>query len=154
MRYVLTRTFPIPRREGFAYVTDLRTWELWAPIRVPDAEGAEFAAVGDATTYEYAPLGIRLSGTMTLAEIEPDTSLLLRFEQRAFPDVELSLSFENAGAHATTMTAALEFEEPNWWDVALHRALLVVPAMKRDLRRTLERLDVHFMEEKHLAKVE
>lgn len=145
MRYETSRTLPSPRREGYDYITDLKTWEQWSPVSIPDAEAVPFSKEDDVAPFIYRPLGVPVKGTMRLVTLTPGELVQLRFEHRAFMDIDLTLAFENAGAHAFTLTVALEIEDAEWWDRTYEWMSMVPVWLKRDIRRSLESLHRHFM---------
>lgn len=145
MRYEISRTLPSPRREGYDYLTDLRTWDQWSPIAIPDAEAARFSQTDDVVPFVYKPLGLPVKGTMRLTDATPGEVWRVRFEHRAFMDIEMTWAFENAGAHAFTLTVSLEIDDAEWWDKTYEWISMVPLWMKRDIRRSLESLHDHFM---------
>lgn len=146
MRYEISRTLPSPRREGYDYITDLTTWEQWSPISISDAEVVQFSQIDDVTPFVYRPLGIPVKGTMRLTELTPGERWQVRFEQRAFMDVDMEWAFENAGAHAFTLTVSLEVDDAEWWDKTYEWVSMVPLWIKRDIRRAFERLHHHFID--------
>lgn len=154
MRFELSRTFPTPRREGFEYLTDLATWSEWSPICIPDAEGAKFTKPKDVVSYSYRPLGIPIRGTMHLVDVEPGELLKLRFGQKAFSDVEMAWHFENAGAHAFTLTVTIDIEDTNWWDKTYQWISMMPTVIKRDMRHAMDALHTHFAHPEVEEKIE
>jgi hypothetical protein len=144
MHVEISRTFPAPRKAGFEYVTNLATWHEWSAITIPEGGEAGFTSAGDVAAYTYKPLGVPLHGTMFLQGIRAPEVLKVMFQQRAFADVHLGMDFENAGAHAFTLTVTLDVDEPTWWDRSLHWLTLAPAIMRRDIRRSLEGLHTRF----------
>jgi hypothetical protein len=145
MRYEFSRTLPAPRREGYAYMTDLTTWGGWSPIEIPDADSVGFDEAGDSASFVYRPVGIPVRGTMHLVDLRPGESWTVRFEQKGFADVEMSWSFSNAGAHAFTVDVTVETQDIDWWDTLYEWIALVPVWIRRDLRRALETLHEHYL---------
>lgn len=146
MRYEMSRTLPSPRRDGYDYITDLATWEDWSPISIPDAKDVQFAQSDDVAPFNYRPLGIPLRGTMRLVDATPGEHWQVRFEQRAFMDVDMEWKFENAGAHAFTLTVVLEINDSDWWDKTYEWVSMIPLWIKRDIRRSFENLHDHFID--------
>lgn len=144
MRFELSRTFAAPRVAGYEYMTDLHTWHEWAPVCIPDVEGAKFKTVGDLVAYRYRPMGIPLRGTMTLVEKVEGERVRYRFSQKTFPDVEMEWLFHNAGAHAFTLTVMVEVADPTWWDKTYQWMSMIPVTLKRDVNATLQTLHEHF----------
>jgi hypothetical protein len=144
VQYTLSRTFPAKRMDGFTYMMDPKTWQAWSPLTIPQPEEVAFANKGDIAAYTYRPLAVPLHGTIHLEEVRSGEFVAMRFEQRAFGDVRMTWSFDNAGAHAFTLDLTVEVVEPTWWEKTLHRMSLVPPAIHRDARKALEALHEHF----------
>lgn len=144
MRFGMSRTFPAPRRSGFNYLTDLTTWEEWSPIAIPEAEGVRFDSETDSVLYRYRPVGVPVKGQMRLLEAKDGEFWKLRFEQKAFADVDMTWRFENAGAHAFTLTVLVEIEDPKWWDRTYQWISMIPWAIKRDVLRSMDDLHRHF----------
>lgn len=145
MRYEISRTLPAPRREGYEYLTDLTTWSEWSPISIPSAGDLRFSRIGDVAPFGYRPLGIPMKGTMRLVDVEPGESWHVCFEQRAFMDVDMLWTFENAGAHAFTLTVAVEIEDSEWWDKTYEWVSMIPLWIRRDIRQAFEALHKHFL---------
>ena len=152
MQFVFSRTFPARRTIGFEYLMDLKSWKAWNPIEVKRPSEASFAKKGDVVDFSYAPLGIPFHGKLTLEDIKDGEFIEMRFEQSAFGDVLMKLMFENAGAHAFTLTAMFEVIEPTWWEKTMHRMSMVFPAMRRDVRESFEMLHEHFVAHEEVVK--
>lgn len=116
MRYEISRTLPSPRPEGYEYLTDLTKWSEWSPVRIVEPESARLSKPGDTVSYVYKPLGIPVKGTMALIDRRPGELWKVRFQQKAFMDIDMTWAFENAGAHAFTMDIELEIDDSEWWD--------------------------------------
>lgn len=144
MQFAFSRTFPARRAEGFEYLMDLTTWKAWNPIEIRRPSEASFVKKGDKVDFTYRPLGIPVHGRLFLEEIRKGEFVEMRFEQGAFGDVLMKWQFENAGAHAFTLTAMFEVVEPTWWEKTMHRMSMVLPAMRRDVRESFEALHDHF----------
>lgn len=144
MRYQISRTLPSPRREGYEYLTDLTKWSEWSPIQIVEPESAKLSKPGDVVSYVYKPLGLPMKGSMALLERTPGEKWRVRFQQRAFMDIEMTWSFENAGAHAFTIDVDLEIDDSEWWDKTYEWISMMPMWIKRDIRRALDTLHEHF----------
>lgn len=126
-------------------MTDLTTWHRWSPITVPGVGTVGFAKKGDKAAFVYRPFGIPVGGTMHLVDLRPAEMWSVRFEQKGFPAVDMTWSFENAGAHAFTVDVIVETKDKEWWDKTYQWVSMMPVWIKRDIRHALEALHEHFV---------
>jgi hypothetical protein len=145
MHLEMSRTFPVPRKEGFAYVIDPATWAEWSPIEIGKPEEVRFSKAGDLVAFTYRPVGIPIHGKATIEAITPGEFTEILFTQRAFSDVKMRWEFDNAGAHAFTMRVTVDWDDDQWWLKTMHFLSLVPAAIRRDIGRSFDRLHHHFV---------
>jgi hypothetical protein len=145
MHLEMSRTFPVPRKDGFAYIINPETWEEWSPIEVAQPEEVQFGKVGDLVAFTYRPLAFPIHGQVTLEAIEPGDMAKLLFAQRGFTDVTMRWEFANAGAHAFTLHVVMDWEDEGWWQKTVHYLSLMPPAIRRDVTKAFDRLQEHFL---------
>jgi uncharacterized protein YndB with AHSA1/START domain len=154
MRIELRRTFPVPRKVGFDYITDPKHWPEWIGMELTDDTKTSWSKKGDKVPFTYRWMGVPMDGLGTLKKIVPGELIIAEFKVGPLPLATFDNHFENAGAHAFTFTYATEYDMPE--GIAgklLDTALMIGPYLKRDMRLQLERLG-EILYAMHEGKVE
>lgn len=150
MRIEMSRTFPVPREPGYAYVMDPEFWVDWTPIKVVGSK--DFTKKGDVVALEYRMLGVPVSGEMKLLGVEPGHHAEVGVHFTGSPLMKMELEFANAGAHAFTLKMVVMADEPeNFWETSLRFMSMVVPTVRHELRLMLDRLHLHFVGREEVA---
>jgi uncharacterized protein YndB with AHSA1/START domain len=146
MRIELRRTYPVPRKLGFDYITDPRHWPDWVGLELLDDEKAAWAKKGDGVPYRYRWMGVPMEGLGTLMKRVPGEYLLAEFKTGLLPLATFENKFENAGAHAFTYTYCVEYKLPEGLlGKVMDYGLMIGPYLKREMRLHMERLGEIFM---------
>ena len=154
MRIELHRTYPVPRKLGFEYITDPKHWADWIGLELLDEKKTAWAKKGDEVPFSYRWMGVPMKGKGTLKKVVSGELLIAEFKLGPLPATVFENTFENAGAHACTYTYAAEYELPEGLlGTALDYGLLIGPNLKREMRLHLDRLGEVFMA-MHEGKIE
>ena len=154
MRIELHRTYPVPRKVGFAYMTDPRHWPEWIGMELSDEKKVAWAKKGDKVPLRYRWMGVPLDGLGTLKKIVPGELVIAEFKVGPLPLTTFENHWENAGAHAFSFTYTAEYDMPGGIvGKLLDTGLMIGPYLKRDMRLQLEKLGEVFMA-MHEGKVE
>ena len=81
MHIETTHTYPVPRKDGFAYLTDLKTWADWSPLRDGDPEAITMRK-GAVIEFDYLPMCIPMHGNAELVKLVDGELLRLRIRVR------------------------------------------------------------------------
>ncbi len=142
MHIETTHTYPVPRKDGFAYLTDLKTWADWSPLRVGDPEAITMRK-GAVIDFVYRPMGIPMHGKAEVVKLVDGELLRLRIRVRGYTDVIETLEFKNAGSHAFTLIVTVDADEPA--DIMGKTYQWVrKPLLTRDVHHSLDRLQEVF----------
>ena len=133
----MLKTYPVARKAGFAFFTDLERWREWSPFEVAGVESARFTHEGDELDVVYRPFRIPVHGTIVLDEIVPAEMLVAALSFPGAPAVHERLVFHNAGTHAFMLEVELVMEPGHWFERSWMTMLPFLAG--RDLRRSLER---------------
>ena len=135
----MLKTFPVARKTGFAFFTDLMRWPEWSPFEVEGAERARFRKKGDELTVRYRPFRIPVHGTMVLDEVVDNELIVATMSFPGAPAVHARFTFHTAGTHAFVLEAAMGLEAGHWFERSLQWMTLLPVIVRRDLRKSLER---------------
>ena len=140
----LSRTFPVPVSDAFAFITAPANWKAFFPhfIRLHDPACAKWDAPGDRVTVAIRILGRMVDVDMTLEEIQRDKRVVYVSRQQGLPDARHERRFKAApeGFEFGLMVAF----DPRSGLAGLYDRFLVKPAIARALCTTVENLDSAF----------
>lgn len=140
----MTRTYPVPLKKGFDYISDFKTWPDWYVGMTEILEPGTWHTPGDHVRCAYRLLGRRIEGKVILDGYREGELVTLHSEVPALPVVHEEWHYKEAGDSAFVLRVILETEEPtSFFGRAIDRMLLPV-ALERDLRHSLENLDSIF----------
>ena len=146
MRIEMHRTFPVPRKVGFDFITDFHHWPEWISMDLVEDKKAAWGKKGDKVPFMYKSLGVPVKGLGELEKIVPGEMVIAEFEAGPLPETEFELHFENAGAHAFTLTFIAEAELPEGWlGKSMEMFLMLKPFYMREMRLMLDKLDKVFL---------
>ena len=143
MRFEMTRTFPVPRQQGWDFVEDFHTWPDWLNVDIVDPEEAARSKPGDTVKVAGKMLGMRFPGELVLEETTaPEMSRTL-WRWPGWPDVHVEQHYSHAGPGAFTLRLVAYVDEdaglmgrPTGWLMAN------VPfMMRREIHSDFDRLD-------------
>ena len=88
IRIETTQIFPVPVREAFAYITDMKNWEKYWPdfVRLKDPANAKWGKPGDEVTVVLRLLNRERELHMKLETFQPDTLVTYFSRQTGLPD--------------------------------------------------------------------
>jgi uncharacterized protein YndB with AHSA1/START domain len=142
MRIELHRTFPVPRKIGFEYITDPHHWPEWIGLELIDEKKLAWAKKGDKIPYGYRWMGVPMKGVGTLKKLVPGELVMAEFKLGQLPPTKFELHFENAGAHAFTLSYAAEMAPiEGFLGKLMETVLMLEPYLKREMRLHLGRLN-------------
>ena len=146
VRVEVSRFFPVPVSEAFAYVTDMKNWpEYWPDfIRIEDPAVARWSSPGDRATVVIKLLNRERALNMELEAFQRDARVTYISRQRGLPDVRHERLFEDAGG-GCVYRLVLEYE-PRAGLAGLFDRLILRRSVERAMRRTVQNLDVVFQE--------
>jgi len=135
----LEQEFPVPVRDGFAYITDPDHWADYWPRFVRLAPGSRWAAPGDHAAITLQILGRAVELDMTLVRREPDRLVEYTSEQRGLPAARHWRLFEDR-APGLGYRIVVEYSlRPGWRGI--YDRTLVRRAILRTMRETLANLE-------------
>ena len=146
MRLEMTRTFPVPRKQGWDYAEDFHTWPEWLDVAVVDPESSSWEQPGDTVQVTSRMLGLRFQGSLTLEErVVPEKSRTL-WHWRGSPDFHIEQHYEEAGPGAFTIrvVAYVDDAASRQGKIAAWVMTNVPFMMRRQLKATFDRLDWRF----------
>ena len=149
MRIELSRTYPVPRETGFAYVMDPEYWTDWLKIDAVDPKA--FAKKGDVVDVRFHTLFMSLLGKIELLEVDPGHMAKLGIHHVGLVPMELTFEFANAGAHAFTLTLVMTADPESLVERSMWFVMLAEPAMRLSLPPALDRLHTHFIAHERMA---
>jgi len=135
------RTYPVERKEAFAYLTDPSVWPDFysGVVEVDDAEHARFEKPGDGVDFTASLLGRRLRGRATVDEIEDGSLVRFTIVVPGLPEVHQTWKYEAADGGLILEVTLTTDEATSFLGKAVDR--FVIPqALHRDITRTLDRL--------------
>jgi hypothetical protein len=134
-----TSTFPVTRKQAFAFFTDVTGWEAWTPFSVR-TDDPRFVEPGDRISLLYQSLKIPLAASATIDELVADQSLQVSFRMASTLPVILRLELHGAGTSAVVVRATIDFSIPGGQLARRLWGLSMVPVVvRRDLNRSLDR---------------
>ena len=144
IRVELSRTFPIPVSDAFAFITAPSNWKAFFPhfVRLHDPARAKWDAPGDKVTVAIRILGRTVDVNMTLEEIQRDKRVVYVSRQHGLPDARHERRFTVA-SEGFDFGLIVAFD-PRSGLAGLYDHFLVKPAIARALRTTVENLDSVF----------
>lgn len=144
IRIELSRTFPVPVGDAFAFITDTRNWKVFFPnfVRLHDPERAKWDAPGDKATVAIRILGRIVDVNMTLDEIRKDERVTYVSRQRGLPEARHERHFKAVpGGFEFRLIVAFDSRSGL---AGLYDRCAVKPAVAAALRKTIENLDSVF----------
>ena len=140
MHLELSRTYPVSRHDGFAYVMDLGTWPQWSALDILDAEHAAWSEPADTVHFRRKdkPSGAPVIGSIVLDEVVPDDLIRLTLNHPGMPALPLECRFASAGSSAFTLSLKVHSDDP-LADIAdaLESFLFIESFASRDLQEGL-----------------
>lgn len=148
MRLEMTRTFPVPRQQGWDYIEDFRTWPDWMDVELVDPDDCARSKRGDTVTVIGKMFGLRFPGhgKLVLEKMVVSEMSRTRWEWPGWPDVHIEQHYSHAGPGAFSLRVVAYVDD----DVSLlgksagwmmtHLPFM----MRRQLHVTFDRLDEAF----------
>ncbi len=137
-------TFPIPLREGFAYITDVQNWGNYWPdfVRIKDPAGAQWRKAGDTVTLVLRLLNRERELNMVLEEYKSETHVAYLSHQAGLPDAHHERHFRavpQGFEYRLVVTYA-----PRPGPIGLFDRSVVRRAVAKATRKTIRNLDTVF----------
>lgn len=137
-----SRSYPVERKEAFAYLTNPSTWPDYYSgiVDIDDAEAATFDEAGDTVDFTYSLLGRRIKGSATIDEIREGELVRHTARVSGLPDVHQSWEYRDTDTgFAVDVTLTTE-ESTRFLGKTVDR--FVIPrTLQRDIERTLDKLE-------------
>jgi hypothetical protein len=136
--------YPVPLKEGFAYITDVNNWENYWPdfIRIKDPANARWSKSGDTVTLVLRLLDREREITMKLEEYKPDILVSYLSRQTVLPDAHHERYFR--AVHSGFEYRLVVADAPRSGFVGLFDRTLVRRAVKQALLNTHQNLGAIF----------
>jgi uncharacterized protein YndB with AHSA1/START domain len=146
VRVDVTRVLPVPRREGFDYITDVRNWPDYWPsaVELPDPDHTSWSQPGDRATVVVESRGRPVAMSMHLEEFSPPERVSYGSTQDGLVDFHHERIFDEKDGKLE-YTLAIEFE-PRRGPPGLIDRLFLRPAARRALVETMDNLERIFTE--------
>ena len=146
MKYVMTRTYPVPLEGAFTYMMDFRNWPKWSGSKEVEKKGAKWEKKGDTVTYTYELFRpVTLTCEAELLEVRSNKLIKALFRIPGMADTETAYMFTPAGDKAFTLRIEIEELLPDeWYAKPLHYGLFHGPLLKSAVMRSLDGLDAVF----------
>jgi hypothetical protein len=140
-RSEVTRTLPVPLRDGFDYITDVRNWRSYWPglVDVPDEQSVSWAEPGDEARVVIRARGRPVDMRMKLERFEPYASVVYTSSQEGLPDFHHERHFRDKDGQLD-YTLVIAFA-PRGGLAGLSDRLFVGRAVQRSLVETLDNLE-------------
>jgi polyketide cyclase/dehydrase/lipid transport protein len=139
-----TRLLPVPRGEGFAYITDVGNWRSYWPklLDIPDEDHVSWSTPGDTARVVLEVRGKPVEMRMDLAEFRPPELVTYDSTQEGLPTFHHERHFgERDGRLNYTLVIAFE---PRRGVRGLVDRLFVALLVRRSLTETLDNLESIF----------
>jgi hypothetical protein len=137
-------TYPVPLREGFAYITGVNNWGNYWPnfVRIKDPTTAEWRKPGDTITLVLELLNRERELNMVLEEYKPESLVAYHSRQAGLPDAHHERHFRD-------VTEGFEYRlvvtyTPRPGLAGLFDRSLVRRAVTRAVQMTIRNLDTIF----------
>ena len=143
MHLEMMRTYPVPAKEGFAYMLRFRMWPKWAGLHDIKAKGSKWEKPGDIVHFVYRPFpAMGFEGELEMVELKTDKLVKGIFRMPGIDEATLTWLFTPVGDKAFTLTIELETPELEaWWAKAMHGLMFHGPLFKNAMMRQLDGLD-------------
>jgi hypothetical protein len=140
----MTCMYPIPLREGFAYITNMNNWQDYWPgfVRIKDPICARWSKPGDTVTLVLKLLHRERELTMKLEEYTPDALVTYLSCQTGLPDARHERHFRAVQGGFEYRLVVTYAPRPSL--IGLVDRTLVRKAVKQALLNTHQNLDVIF----------
>jgi carbon monoxide dehydrogenase subunit G len=139
-RIEVSRHFNIPAERAYAFITDMRNWSRFFPGFVSLDPESRCSAAGDVASLTTKLFGRERHVQLTFERLEPNRSLAYTSRQEGLPDAHHERTF-TADGNGFTFNMSVAYEARSGLRGVGDR-LVLKPAVRRLLRRTLDALDV------------
>jgi uncharacterized protein YndB with AHSA1/START domain len=140
-RVELTRRYPVELQKAWNYMNDPHHWADWfvnlVSVEDPDARWAE---PGDRVRFSYLLLGRKVQGELIIDERQAPTLISYTDKIPGLPDIRHTWRHVEAPGPVVTTTVVLETDERTSFFGKAFDRMLLLRALERDLRRTLDNL--------------
>lgn len=139
-RVVISRHFGVPAERAYAFITDMRNWSRFFPGFVSLDPESRCSAPGDVASLTTKLFGRERRVQLTFERFEPNRSFAYTSRQEGLPDAHHERTF-TADGDGFTFNLSVAYEARPGLRGLVDRVVLT-PAIRRLLRRTLDALEV------------
>lgn len=140
MKYELTRTFPVTRKDGYSFLLDIERWGEWTPFEVRHLDTVQFSKKGHRLNVVYSYFGLPIHGTVTLDKVIADELIKTTIRFPGMAAIHSQIELHGTGTHAVLVTASLELEEPGGWLSKSVQWMGLIPLLvRRELRIAMDK---------------
>ena len=139
-RIEVSRHFGVPAERGYAFITDMRNWSRFFPGFIALDPESRCSAPGDVASLTTKLFGRERRVRLTFERMEPNRSFSYVSRQDGLPDAYHERTFISDGDGFTFKMSVTYTARPGVR--GLVDRVVLTPAVRRLLRRTLDALEV------------